>query len=613
MRVDIIGGGPAGLLLAGLLRRDGTADDVRVFERHGRDADRGWGLVFPEGALRALEQVDGAACAAVKAAGVAWSLVDIRRRSSRMLVNGNGFHGVPRAALLAILGEAAEKRGARLHFGHRVNGLEEHGEADLVVGADGVNSVVRRELEEFFEPRTRRSSSKYAWYGVDRVFPYFTYIFRETRWGLFQAYCYPSGQPWSSMIVHVSEETWHRAGLSGMDEEASAHLCEQVFAEDLRGGTVLSGGAPWSSFPYLRCARWHHRNVVLVGDAAHTAHWSIGSGTRLAIEDAVALAGALAERPGDVRGALERFAGARRGRVERFQAASRLSERYFQNLERYRDFAPMQFAYQLMVRSWRITHEEVAERDPGFVAEFDRWFHARATGRTADAAPPPALTPKRIGALTTRNRLVTEEGGDGGLAVTGPVPETGAHGSGEAGPPALPRPRREDVPTLVRLPRSVGPEECRMWAREAHGQGYASVVLDLSGESLRRLRKRPPERLLAALREETPHGHLIAAAVGVDRAGEVETAAEDAVALARTLRDWGVDVLFLEPGQGSADVSETAVRVAQICDAVRNETGMTVVADGAARTLNEANTVVAAGWADLCVLRPQSATDVEEA
>ncbi|MFJ7905538.1 FAD-dependent monooxygenase [Kitasatospora sp. NPDC096204] len=591
MRVDIIGGGPGGLFLAVLLRRYGIADDVRVFERNGPETTYGWGVVFPEGALDELGRVDPATHAAIVAAGTTWTPVDVRYRSSRLLVNGNRFHGVPRAALLAILRDTATGLGARVHHHHRVESLDDHSGADLVVGADGVNSVVRRAHEDVFRPEFEQSAFRYVWYGVDKVFPYFTYIFRDTEWGRFHGYCYPSGQPWSSMIIHVSEETWQRAGFPELDEKESVRRCEEIFAADLDGRPIRSNGAPWANFRQLSCATWHHRDVVLIGDAAHTAHWSIGSGTRLAIEDAIVLADELRAGSGSLTDALARFERARMPRVEKFQQAARRSERYFENLHRYTDFEPTQFAYQLVARSWRITHADIAARDPEFSARFDGWFHSRATGRQAQLAPPPAFAPLRIGGLHLENRLVSEAGTPGTL---GSALVLGS----EPGPVD-----RAAAPACRRLPLAEDPGSYRQLARQAVDDGCAMVLLDLSAEPWPQPTAGPPERVLAALdslRAAWPSPRPIAVALGPDPAGPRPTGSGPLVALARQLAEHGADLLLLEARGAAGEPSD----VLQLADAVRNEAGVAVMVDDSLRTLDQIHTVLAAGWADLCVLRP---------
>ncbi|MFJ9829560.1 FAD-dependent monooxygenase [Streptomyces sp. NPDC101160] len=577
MRVDIIGGGPGGLMTAVLLRRLGAAEDVRVYERHPSGTTYGWGVVFPEGALDQLAQAAPDVHAAVVAAGTTWTHVDVRHRGFRRRVNGNRFHGIPRAALLEILQRAAAEAGAQITFEHSVQDIDPHAGADLIVGADGVRSAVREAYKDRFGPALAESEFVYAWFGTDRVFHDFTYIFRDTPWGVFRAYAYPSGQPWSSLIVHTSPETWEKSDLAAMDEADAARLCQEIFAQDLEGAAVLTKGAPWTRFPHLTCSYWHTDRAVLIGDAAHTAHWSIGSGTRLAVEDAIALATELAARPGELTAALAAYEAVRRPQVEKFQAAARRSERYFEKMPRYVGFEPDQFAYQLTARSWKITHADIARRDPGFIAAYDAWFHSGATGTPVDVAPSPAFAPLRVGGLELPNRIVTLTGARGaGLSLVTVTDSS-----------AVPTPPVGAAVAGLRVPVMESPADYAELAERALAAGYALVLLDVGAD---------PEAgltALKALREHWPAARPVAAALpapaGIDEAGEALHTAE-LVALARRLADGGADALLVE---GVA-----------LADAVRNEGGVTVWADGGARTRDDIDTVVAAGWADCCVLHP---------
>src|SRR5215472_10954956 len=233
-----------------------------------------------------------------RARSMSSSTIDVRYRGTSTRIRGNVFSGVGRKRLLNILQARARELSVDLVFSREVDNLEPYLDADLVAGADGANSFIRRTLADGLRPSIDLARSKYAWFGADLAFPVFTYIFRETEWGLFQAHCYPYDESRSTMVLLISEETWRRAGLAELDEEGSLRLCERVFAEDLGGRRMLSNRSLWTSFPWVRCESWHADNVVLVGDAAHTAHWSIGSGTKLALEDAIALARAF-QRHGD--------------------------------------------------------------------------------------------------------------------------------------------------------------------------------------------------------------------------------------------------------------------------------------------------------------------------
>jgi anthraniloyl-CoA monooxygenase len=561
VRVDIIGGGPAGLFLSTLLRGDGV-DDVRVYERNEPSASAGWAVVFPEGSLTELSKVDPQAYEAIERAGTSWTKVETRCRDSRYLVEGNRFHGIGRDALLTVLRERATTLGVQLHYGHQVTDLADHAGADLVVGADGLNSFVRAQHEASFGPHIEQGSFWYGWFGVESSAPTFAYIFVDTEWGLFQGYVYPSGQSWSSLIIYVSEETRQRSGLSTMDVEESLRFCERVFAAHLDGNPIQRRGPVWSRFRHLRCDSWHTDDVVLIGDAAHTAHWSIGSGTRLAIEDAIALAAQLRAQPDSIPDALAMFEKLRRGRVEQFQDAALLSERYFDNVERYLDYAPIQFAYQLTARSWRISFADIARRDPEFIRRFNAWFHGQATGTPTAIAPSPAFAPMTIGELRLANRVVTTVPTEG-AGLTLDVPPTGQ-------PAAA-------VVTTANLAA----------ARDA---GYQLALLDLSTHSLAEL---------AGLRAQWPAGQPIGVVLGLAAGCDSVAGTAATVELARLLDRSEVDAVLLRP---AAEDPPRPGQVLQVADAVRNETNLAVIVDDGLRTLDAADTAIAAGRADLCVL-----------
>jgi anthraniloyl-CoA monooxygenase len=586
MRVDIIGGGPAGLFLSTLLRRDGFVEDVRLYERNEPSDSVGWAVVFPEGSLDALSKMDHGVFESIERAGMSWTKVEIRCRDSRYLVEGNRFHGIGRDALLNILRQRATDLGVQLHYGHQVTDLAEHADADLIVGADGLNSFVRNQLPEQFGPRIEHGQFWYGWFGIEAAQPTFAYIFVDTEWGLFQGYVYPSGQNWSSLIIYVSEETWERAGLSTMDVDESLRFCEQVFAAHLDGKPIQRRGPAWTKFRHLRCDSWHTDDVVLMGDAAHTAHWSIGSGTRLAVEDAIGLATQLRAQPDSIPEALAMYEKVRRVRVEQFQDAARLSERYFDNVQRYLDYEPIQFAYQLTARSWRITFADIAKRDPGFIKAFNAWFHSNATGTPTAIAPPPVFAPGSIGGLRLANRVATTVPTEGAGLVIGAPPVPGQPAAAVVSPGTL----DADLAT-------------------AQHAGYQVALLDLTGIPVAELVATPPAGELAGLRAQWPAGQPVGAVLGLSAGCDALPRTAEAVELAQVLELSDVDVVLLRPDAG--DPPQPG-QVLQVADAVRNETGLAVIVDDGLRTFDAADTAIAAGRADLCVLR-FDLSDAEEA
>ncbi|TMK84450.1 MAG: hypothetical protein E6G44_10025, partial [Actinobacteria bacterium] len=400
MRIAVVGGGPAGLYFGLLAKKANPDHEIAIYERNPPDATYGWGVVFSEETLGALRDADRPTYDRITESFATWNAIDIRHRGETVRSRGHAFSGLARKQLLGILQDRCAQLGVETRF------LEEVAElppADLVVGADGVNSLARRLHEEAVRPSQHLHGTKYGWFGTDLVFDAFTFIFRESEHGLFQVHAYPFDAATSTFIVECPEATWRAAGLDQASEADSIAFCEDLFAEDLGGHSLLSNRSLWMGFVTLRCDAWHHGNVVLLGDAAHTAHFTIGSGTKLAMEDAIALVDALERRPGHLSAALVDYEMERQPVVERFQQAALESASYFENVGRYASFEPVQFAFNLLSRSGRITHLELTRRDPRFVAAVDSWFAASAGGAargnrspTLVAPPPPLLAPLRL-------------------------------------------------------------------------------------------------------------------------------------------------------------------------------------------------------------------------
>jgi anthraniloyl-CoA monooxygenase len=422
MRISILGAGPAGLYFGLLARRANPDHAITVVERNPPDATYGWGVVFSEETLGALRDADRPSYDRITESFAKWNAIDVRYRGDSVRSSGHVFSGLARKELLRILQERCRELGVDLRFHREIGSVEELPEADLVVGADGVNSLVRRRYEPVFKPTQHVHGTKFVWFGTDLVFNAFTFIFRQNQHGLFQVHAYPFDAATSTFIVECPEATWRAAGLDQATEEDSIAYCERLFAEDLAGHSLLSNRSLWVSFVTLRNETWHHGNVVLLGDAAHTAHFTIGSGTKLAMEDAVVLNEALARRPDDLEAALTDFEMERQPIVERFQQAAMESAGYFESVRRYARFEPIQFAFNLLTRSGRITHLELTRRDPNFVRTVDGWFAAPerdASSRPPPlVAPPPMLVPLRMRDVSVTNRVTLSPAGED-LAVDG--------------------------------------------------------------------------------------------------------------------------------------------------------------------------------------------------
>ncbi|HET9848628.1 MAG TPA: FAD-dependent monooxygenase [Candidatus Dormibacteraeota bacterium] len=420
MRYAVIGGGPAGLYFALLAKKANPADEVLVVERNPPDATFGWGVVFSEETLGALRDADYETYTEIGESFARWNAIDIYYRDSRIRSRGHVFTGISRKVLLNILQRRCQALGVRLQFEREVGDLAEFEDADLIIGADGINGLVRRTYAEHFTPQLAVHPTKYVWFGSDLPLDAFTFIFRRNEHGLFQVHAYPFDARTCTFIVECPDAAWRHAGLDSASEADSIAYCESLFEPELRGAHLMSNRSLWINFATLRQESWHHRNVVLVGDAAHTAHFSIGSGTKLAMEDSIALVDAL-RRHRDLSAAVNDYEMERQPVVERFQEAALESSSYFEHVARYAAFDPKQFAFNLLTRSRRITYVNLTQRDPDFVRTVDSWFSSAATGSPDGAlrlSPPPMFVPFRIGELTIPNRVAIAASRDLEAAAT---------------------------------------------------------------------------------------------------------------------------------------------------------------------------------------------------
>ncbi|MFL6283742.1 MAG: FAD-dependent monooxygenase [Pyrinomonadaceae bacterium] len=372
MRINVIGGGPAGLYFALLMRLGSASHEVSVFERNPPDATFGWGVVFSGRTLRNLREADEVSHRRIAAEFETWDNVDVVAGDSKISVRGNHFSGVARIRLLNILQERCEELGVRLRFREEVGDFDAlAAECDLLVGADGVGSLVRERYAEEFRPTLAAGRNKYIWYGTRRLFHGLTLTFREAGAGVFAAHSYKFSRELSTFIVECDEETWAGAGFSGMSDAETRAYLGRVFEKDLGGEKLLSNNSRWINFLLVKNERWSRRNVVLLGDALHTAHFSIGSGTKLAMEDSIALAQTLADGR-DVPSTLAEFERARKPVIEEYQQAAHESRLWFENARAYAHLPPAQLAYSLMTRSKRVTHESLKKRDPEFISAYEQ-------------------------------------------------------------------------------------------------------------------------------------------------------------------------------------------------------------------------------------------------
>jgi anthraniloyl-CoA monooxygenase len=712
MKITILGGGPAGLYCGLLLKKANPMHDVTIVERNAADATYGWGVVFSDRTLAAFQEADPKSYRAITESFVLWDAIDVRYKGELVRCGGHVFAGLARKELLAILQRRCREVGVAMRFNAEVTDLAALGAYDVLIAADGVNSLLRNTYAGVFQPRLVPGRARYVWLGTDKVFDSFTFIFRENGDGLFQVHAYPFSGQLGTFIVECDEATWRRAGLENATEAESIAYCERLFTEDLGDARLLPNNSKWISFVTVKCATWRHGNVVLLGDAAHTAHFSIGSGTKLAMEDAIALANAV-ELHADLDTALTEYELERRPVVETLQAAAAESQSYFENVKRSLALAPIPFTFNLMTRSGRITYDDLRLRDTRFGERVDRWFArgARASRRKPALdvlAPPPLFAPLRLRDVRLANRAVLAP--DATPAVNGlPTLETflavcrlaedgagmvlssqlaispearitpedaGLYGEAHArawkrvadylhartharlmlqlshaGRRGATRPRREGldrplrdggwplvsasaIPYTARSQTSCELDRAGMdpvrddfvrAARLAHaagcdvlllhmGHGYllASFLSPLSnrradeyGGSLEG-RMRFPLDVFDAVRAAWPAEKPLAVALTVTDAAPGGLTIEDGVAIARALKDHGCDLVLPLAGQTVPDTDIAYRRgfLTPLCERVRNEAGIATLAGGYLATTNDANTILAGGRADLCLLAP---------
>jgi anthraniloyl-CoA monooxygenase len=707
MRIVTLGGGPAGLYFSLLMKRANPSHEITVLERNPPDATFGWGVVFSDETLGALRDADRATYDEIADTFARWSAIDVRYRGETVRSRGHRFSAIARKRLLNILQQRCAGLGVELRFETDVADPTSL-DADLVAAADGVHSLTRELRGAVFKPSLDVHRTKYVWFGTDLVFKAFTFVFRETEHGLFQVHGYPFDARTSTFIVETPEAVWRGAGLDDASEEETIAFCERLFAEELRGHRLLSNRSAWTSFVTVKSETWHDGNVVLLGDAAHTAHFTIGSGTKLAMEDAIALAEALQRRDGDVSAALVDYEMERQPVIERFQQAALESSHYFENVRRYARFEPIQFAFNLLTRSGRITHLELERRDAEFVARVDGWFGGRSPAASVAVAPPPLFAPLPLRGAELANRVAVTIVGDddatdglpaasvgqplrdaaesgAGLALTEFVAVSAegrltpgtpglyrddhrdawiealekARGRGatlfavrlgHAGPRGATRSRHDGVgrslpdggwpviaaSPIAHSPRSPVPRAVvagdvdrllENFARAteratvasfdvleldmAHGSLLATFLSPLTnrredeyGGSIED-RARFPLAVLDAVRAVWPADRplLVAYSVTDWRPGGLPL--RDSLAFATMLRPHGADLIHVQAGQTTWRSRPEYGRMFLVpySDVVRNEAGVPTMVGGAITTRDEVNTILAAGRADLCVLR----------
>ena len=730
MDIACLGGGPAGLYFAILMRKLSPQHRVRIYERNRPDDTFGFGVVFSDATLEELREADPDTLDEIEASFAHWDDIEsvtgpgaggarAVRRST-----GHGFSGLGRKRLLAILQERALELGVELHHEHDLDPheLSSLGSPDLLVAADGVNSGVRERFADTFQPRVDWRPNRFVWLGTTFPFEAFTFYFKENEHGLFRVHAYRYAEGSSTFIVECTEETWRSAKLNEASEDETVAYCEQLFADELAGHRLLKNRSVWRQFPTIDNGRWSTElvsldggsaktRVVLLGDALHTAHFSIGSGTKLAMESGIALRDAIASRPDDLGAALMAFEAERRPTVASLQRAAQVSLEWFENTERYLSLEPDQFFFSLLTRSLRITHENLKLRDPALIAGIDSWVRQQAGAQskaTVNKSAPPMFTPYRARELVLPNRIVVSpmcqysatEGtiddwhlvhlgsramGGAGLVLTeathvsadgrispgcaglytdehevawkrvvdfvhgkarGLIGMQLAHAGRKAStaipweggnnaplkdgawpicaPSALPFYPESQTPLeldAAGMKRVVGEfvQAAERAARAgfdwlelhaAHGYLLSSFISPLSNRRSDEYggnidgRARFPLRVFRAVREVWPDERPISVRISASDWADGGLSTEDLLRLAVLFREAGVDLLDVSTGQTVPEAKPRYGRLYQtpFAELIRLETGMPTMTVGAISSWADANSIIAGGRADLCML-----------
>ncbi len=706
--VLVVGGGPGGLYSAALIRKAFPAARVRVVERDPEGATYGWGVVFSEQTLGALEEADRVTYDEIRDSFARWDAIDVHFRGARLRAYGHGFTGISRKKLLEILMRRCVELGVTVEHETELTDLSVFADYDLVIAADGLNSRIRTAAADHFQPTFDTRTAKYVWYGTSRRPEMFTYLVRPTEWGIFQGTPYPYSDDGSTFVIECSEETWRRSGLDQMSEEESRAFCEELFADFLDGHPLLSNRSLWMNFVTVKNRTWSKDNVVLVGDAAHTVHFSIGSGTKLAMEDAIALVDALGKHD-RLPEALAYYENGRLPVAEGFQEAALQSLLWFEALDRHMSLDPEQFMFNFLTRSGRISYDDVRQRDSSFADRFDRWFArtARSSAAPVLIAPGPLFTPLRLREVAVANRAVLPLGNDMAEddGVPGPRHEQAvlhrveggagtvvtdvlavcpdgrvtprdaglwseeqerrwteivrkAHEKGDAllvarlghaGPRGATAPRAHGIdrplrnggwPLLAptdrpyvkygRRPKAM--DRADMTAVIAHFRDAAERAMRAGFDGLeihaghgyllggflspltntrddeyggdRDARMRFPVEVFAAVRAVWPDDRPLSVCLNADDWARGGAGREDAVEIVRTFARNGASLVHLVAGQTTPDSrpSYGPYFLAGLAEHVRIETGVPVLIRGRITSSDEANTVIAGGRADLCVL-----------
>jgi 2-polyprenyl-6-methoxyphenol hydroxylase-like FAD-dependent oxidoreductase len=621
VKIACIGGGPAGLYLGILVKRSAPEHEVIIFERNRPSDTFGFGVVFSDATLGNLAAADPETHDEITGRFARWDDIEIHVGGDVLRSTGHGFCGIERKSLLQILQARAKALGVRVVFEHEVRSLaevrQEHA-PDVIVACDGVASWVREVLADELRPEIDVRPNRFVWLGCTVPFQAFTFVFKQTPHGMFRVHAYRYHAHGSTFIVECRDDTWRRAGLAIADEDRTVAILEDIFAHELAGHRLVKNRSIWRNFPTVRCGKWHAGNVVLMGDAAHTAHFSIGSGTKLAMEDAIVLHEELLGTR-DIAAALAAYEARRRPEVEALQAAAQASLEWFEGTERYTRMAPVQFTYSLMTRSLRVSHSSVARRDPHLARGVEQLL-ARSAGITGDPAPAPSALPFALGDRRARSRIAvrpdTETDLAAGLAAIDTAASTGAAivvatvSSDTRAVDAWHRPvqRAHELGALIvarlelarpRSPLAPSPagaaDALESTVALAAQAGFDAILLDPCDDPA------AVEGLPAALaqvRSRWRAGGWIAAAVR-DRPAMRAAVMGQAAQVVRA----GADLLWVSAPDDAPLLHGARLPAAPLADRLRNELGVATAIECGDAHKPDLDAAIAAGRADLVVVR----------
>lgn len=404
MKITVIGGGPGGLYFSILVKKALPQCDISVYERNRADDSFGFGVVFSDETLSEFLSRDPQSYELIRNRFAYWDELDVARDGEKVRITGNGFCGCSRKMLLQLLQQRCREEGVNLHFEANVDDLSKFADSDIIVAADGINSAIREKFAADFGTRTEMKSNRFVWMGSTRPLDAFTYFFRSTPHGTIVAHTYQYEEGMSTWIFETTDEAWQKAGFEVTDEQGTIARLEEIFKEELDGHSLISNRSHWRQFPAVTNKNWSKGNIVLLGDAKATAHYSIGSGTKLAMECAIALADSVIEYQEDTEKIFNNYEKLRRNKVEMIQHAANVSLDWFEHMDRHMQHDFMQFAFSVMTRSKKVTYENLALRDPSFTRKVASEFNTKINNRNVETSP--AFTPFTLRGMTVPNRIV---------------------------------------------------------------------------------------------------------------------------------------------------------------------------------------------------------------